>query len=117
MDEQTFMVNTERAVDYLNSLDKVFTFSFLFFLLRNDEFIIKVRVVSARAYHSLLMHNMCIRPTPEELENSGTPDFTIYNAGQFSCNRCTHYMTSSTSIDLNLARGKWSSSAPCTLGK
>ncbi|XP_010683064.2 phosphoenolpyruvate carboxykinase (ATP) 1 [Beta vulgaris subsp. vulgaris] len=102
MDEHTFMVNRERAVDYLNSLDKVFV---------NDQFLnwdpqnqIKVRIVSARAYHSLFMHNMCIRPTPEELENFGTPDFTIYNAGKFPCNRYTHYMTSSTSIDINLAR-------------
>ncbi|KAH9664177.1 phosphoenolpyruvate carboxykinase (ATP) [Citrus sinensis] len=102
MDEHTFLVNRERAVDYLNSLDKVFV---------NDQFLnwdpqnrVKVRIVSARAYHSLFMHNMCIRPTPEELENFGTPDFTIYNAGQFPCNRYTHYMTSSTSIDLNLAR-------------
>ncbi|XP_042467897.1 phosphoenolpyruvate carboxykinase (ATP) 1-like [Zingiber officinale] len=102
MDEHTFLVNRERAVDYLNSLDKVFV---------NDQFLnwdpehrIKVRIVSARAYHSLFMHNMCIRPTPEELEDFGTPDFTIYNAGQFACNRYTHYMTSSTSIDLNLAR-------------
>ncbi|KAK3004068.1 hypothetical protein RJ639_018599 [Escallonia herrerae] len=102
MDENTFLVNRERAVDYLNSLDKVFV---------NDQFLnwdpenrIKVRIVSARAYHSLFMHNMCIRPTPEELENFGTPDFTIYNAGQFPCNRYTHYMTSSTSIDLNLGR-------------
>ncbi|KAL5070689.1 hypothetical protein RYX36_021576 [Vicia faba] len=77
----------------------------------NDQFLnwdpenrIKVRIVSARAYHSLFMHNMCIRPSPEELENFGTPDFTIYNAGKFPCNRFTHYMTSSTSIDLNLAR-------------
>ncbi|GAB2254169.1 hypothetical protein Droror1_Dr00021978 [Drosera rotundifolia] len=102
MDEHTFMVNRERAVDYLNSLEKVFV---------NDQFLnwdpenkIKVRIVSARAYHSLFMHNMCIRPTPEELEDFGTPDFTIYNAGQFPCNRYTHYMTSSTSIDVNLAR-------------
>ncbi|KAI3798943.1 hypothetical protein L1987_34228 [Smallanthus sonchifolius] len=102
MDEHTFMVNRERAVDYLNSLEKVFV---------NDQFLnwdpenrIKVRIVSARAYHSLFMHNMCIRPSPEELENFGTPDFTIYNAGQFPCNRYTHYMTSSTSIDLNLGR-------------
>ncbi|KAK4490693.1 hypothetical protein RD792_001389 [Penstemon davidsonii] len=102
MDEQTFMVNRERAVDYLNSLDKVFV---------NDQFLnwdpenrIKVRIVSARAYHSLFMHNMCIRPTAEELESFGTPDFTIYNAGQFPCNRYTHYMTSSTSIDLHLGR-------------
>lgn len=90
MDEHTFMVNRERAVDYLNSLDKVRTFSFfLFFLIFlknftgrqknvlivtsfchpqvfvNDQFLnwdpeyrIKVRIVSARAYHSLFMHNM-----------------------------------------------------------
>ncbi|CAN4115170.1 unnamed protein product [Withania somnifera] len=102
MDEQSFLVNRERAVDYLCSLEKVFV---------NDQFLnwdannkIKVRIVSARAYHSLFMHNMCIRPTPEELENFGTLDFTIYNAGKFPCNRYTHYMTSSTSIDLNLAR-------------
>ncbi|KAH0936283.1 hypothetical protein HID58_013400 [Brassica napus] len=102
MDEHTFMVNRERAVDYLNSLEKVFV---------NDQFLnwdpenrIKVRIVSARAYHSLFMHNMCIRPTPEELESFGTPDFTICNAGQFPCNRYTHYMTSSTSVDLNLSR-------------
>ncbi|PKA60428.1 Phosphoenolpyruvate carboxykinase [ATP] [Apostasia shenzhenica] len=102
MDEHTFLVNRERAVDYLNSLDNVFI---------NDQFLnwdpnnrIKVRIVSARAYHSLFMHNMCIRPSPEELESFGSPDFTIYNAGQFPCNRYTHHMTSSTSIDINLAR-------------
>eukprot|EP01018_Ginkgo_biloba_P009987 Gb_08507 [translate_table: standard] len=102
MDENTFLVNRERAVDYLNSLDKVFV---------NDQFLnwdpehrLKVRIISARAYHSLFMYNMCIRPTPEELENFGTPDFTIYNAGQFPCNRYTHYMTSSSSLDLNLKR-------------
>lgn len=102
MDEHTFLVNRERAVDYLNSLEKVFV---------NDQFLnwdpvcrIKVRIISARAYHSLFMHNMCIRPTPEQLEDFGAPDFTIYNAGQFPCNRYTHYMTSSTSIDLNLRR-------------
>ncbi|KAG6520156.1 hypothetical protein ZIOFF_017193 [Zingiber officinale] len=46
----------------------------------------------------------CIRITPEELEDFSTPDFTIYNVGQFPCNRYTHYMTTSTSIDLNLDR-------------
>jgi phosphoenolpyruvate carboxykinase (ATP) len=102
MDEHTFLTNRERAVDYLNSLDKVFV---------NDQFLnwdpenrIKVRIISARAYHSLFMHNMCIRPTEEELEEFGTPDFTIYNAGKFPCNRYTHYMTSSTSVDINLGR-------------
>ncbi|XP_042409918.1 phosphoenolpyruvate carboxykinase (ATP)-like [Zingiber officinale] len=50
------------------------------------------------------IQNMCIRTTPEELEDFSTPDFTIYNVGQFPCNRYTHYMTTSTSIDLNLNR-------------
>ncbi|KAG5251074.1 phosphoenolpyruvate carboxykinase (ATP) [Salix suchowensis] len=103
MDEHTFMVNRERAVDYLNSLDKVFV---------NDQFLnwdpenrIKVRIVSARlTIRCSCTTCKCIRPTPEELEDFGTPDFTIYNAGQFPCNRYTHHMTSSTSIDINLAR-------------
>ncbi|CAI5509952.1 unnamed protein product, partial [Closterium sp. Naga37s-1] len=102
MDEETFFINRERAVDYLKSLDKVFV---------NDQFLnwdkenrVKVRIITSRAYHALFMHNMCIRPTPEELETFGEPDFTIYNGGKFPCNRFTHYMTSSTSIDINLKR-------------
>ncbi|GBG59163.1 hypothetical protein CBR_g32179 [Chara braunii] len=102
MDEETFLINRERAVDYLNCLDKVYV---------NDQFLnwdtknrIKVRIITARAYHSLFMYNMCIRPTQEELEDFGTPDFTIYNAGKFPCNRFTHYMTSATSVDIHLKR-------------
>lgn len=62
----------------------------------------KIRVVSARAYHCLFMHNMLIRPTEEELKSFGRPDFTIFNAGAFPCNRYTSFMTSSSSVDINL---------------
>lgn len=62
----------------------------------------KIRVVSARAYHCLFMHNMLIRPTEAELATFGRPDFTIFNAGAFPCNRYTSYMTSSSSVDVNL---------------
>src|SRR5205823_8832495 len=41
------------------------------------------------------------RPTKEELANFETPDFTIYNAGQFTANRLTTGMTSRTSIDIS----------------
>lgn len=47
---------------------------------------------------------MLIRPTPEELETYGEPDFTIYNAGQFPANRFTTGMSSTTSVELNLKR-------------
>ena len=63
---------------------------------------IKVRVVCARAYHCLFMYNMLIRPTEEELATFGKPDFTIFNAGAFPVNRHTSYMSSSTSVDLNM---------------
>ena len=66
---------------------------------------IKVRVVCARAYHALFMHNMMIRPTEQELAVFGKPDFTIFNAGAFPVNRYTSYMSSSTSVDVNLRCG------------
>ena len=59
-------------------------------------------MVSARAYHSLFMYNMLIRPTDEELATFGRPDFTIFNAGAFPVNRFTSYMSSSTSVDISL---------------
>ena len=43
---------------------------------------IKVRVICTRAYHALFMRNMLIRPTMEELESFGDPDWVIFNAGQ-----------------------------------
>lgn len=47
---------------------------------------------------------MLIRPTVKELEEFGTPDFIIYNAGQFPANRFTAGMTSSTSVEVNFKR-------------
>lgn len=99
MDEHTFKLNRERAVDYLNMLDRLYIFDG--YAGWDPEARRKIRVVCARPYHALFMHNMLIRPTEAELGNFGKPDFTIYNAGAFPANRHTTYMTSSTSIDIN----------------
>jgi len=48
------------------------------------------------------MHTMLIRPTKDELQNFGTPEFVIYNAGAFPANRLTAGMGSKTSVDLSL---------------
>lgn len=53
---------------------------------------------------ALFMHNMLIRPTDEELEDFGKPDFTVLNAGGFPANRYTSGMTSSTSVAINFRR-------------
>jgi phosphoenolpyruvate carboxykinase (ATP) len=61
-------------------------------------------LVGQHPYSHIQMNNMLIRPTAKELAEFGTPDFTIYNAGQFPANRFTAGMTSSTSVEINFKR-------------
>ena len=102
IDEHTFFLNRQRAIDYLNTRDQIYVFDG--FAGWDPNHRIKVRVICARAYHALFMHNMLIRPTREELENFGSPDCVIYNAGQFPANSFTAQMTSRTSVDISLER-------------
>ncbi|KAJ3101338.1 Protein kinase C-like 1 [Phlyctochytrium planicorne] len=102
INENSFMVNRERAIDYLNTRQRLYVFDG--FAGWDPKYRIKVRVICARAYHALFMRNMLIRPTEEELANFGEPDFTIFNAGEFPANRFTTGMTSTTSVSLNFAR-------------
>ncbi|KAG8972928.1 Protein kinase C-like 1, partial [Tulasnella sp. 427] len=102
MDEHTFEINRERAIDYLNTRDLVYVFDG--YAGWDPKYRIKVRVICARAYHALFMNNMLIRPTEAELQNFGEPDFIIYNAGQFPANRFTAGMTSTTSVEINFKR-------------
>ena len=102
IDEHTFLLNRQRAIDYLNTRDEVYVCDG--FAGWDPASRIKVRVLCARAYHALYMHNMLIRPTLDELERFGAPDYVIYNAGQFPANAFTAQMTSRTSIDLSLER-------------
>ncbi|KND03954.1 phosphoenolpyruvate carboxykinase [ATP] [Spizellomyces punctatus DAOM BR117] len=104
MSENAFMVNRERAIDYLNTRSRLYVFDG--FAGWDPKYRIKVRIVCARAYHALFMRNMLIRPTDEELANFGEPDFTIFNAGEFPANRYTTGMTSTTSICLNFKRAE-----------
>jgi len=102
LDENAFMVNLERAVDYLNTLERLYVIDG--FAGWDPRYRLKVRIVCSRPYHALFMHNMLIRPTAEELAAFGEPDFVIYNAGQFSANRYTSGMTSKTSIDVSFEK-------------
>ncbi|MEM7154707.1 MAG: phosphoenolpyruvate carboxykinase (ATP) [Myxococcota bacterium] len=102
LDEHVFMINRERAIDYLNTRPDIYVVDG--FGGWDPKHRIKVRVICSRAYHALFMHNMLIRPTDEELENFGEPDYTIINAGAFSANRYTSGMTSKTSVDLHFGR-------------
>ncbi|KAJ1922622.1 Protein kinase C-like 1 [Tieghemiomyces parasiticus] len=102
MSERVFRINHERAVDYLNTRERLYVFDG--FAGWDPKHRIKVRVVCARAYHALFMYNMLIRPTEQELAEYGDPDFTILNAGQFPANRYTTGMTSTTSVAISFER-------------
>jgi phosphoenolpyruvate carboxykinase (ATP) len=102
IDEHTFLLNRQRAIDYLNTRDQIYVVDG--FAGWDPSCRVKVRVLCARAYHALFMHNMLIRPTLDELERFGAPEFVIYNAGQFPANPYTAQMTSRTSVDLCLER-------------
>lgn len=47
----------------------------------------KIRIITSTAYHALFMHNMLIRPSKQEREAFGEPDFVIYNGGAFPANK------------------------------
>ena len=99
LDEQTFQINRERAIDYLNTRERLYVCDG--FAGWDPRYRIKVRIICSRPYHALFMRNMLIRPSPEELSNFGDADYTVYNAGEFPANKFTSHMTSATSIDVN----------------
>ncbi len=98
--EAVFRINRQRAIDYLNTRNTLYCVDA--FAGWDPKYRIKVRVVCARPYHALFMHNMLIRPSREELANFGEPDCVIFNAGTFPANRLTSEMKSNASIALSL---------------
>lgn len=99
LEHTSFVINRERAVDFLNTRERLYCIDG--FAGWDPAHRLKIRVICSRPYHALFMHAMLIRPAPEELDAFGTPDFVIFNAGQFPANRHTVGMTSKTSIDLS----------------
>ena len=100
MTAETYAINRERAIDYLNTREWMYCFDG--FAGWDPKYRLKIRVICSRPYHALFMHTMLIRPTPQEQESFGEPDYVILNAGTFPANRHTPGMTSKTSIDLNI---------------
>jgi phosphoenolpyruvate carboxykinase (ATP) len=101
-----FLTNRERAVDYLNTRQKLYIVDG--YAGWEESYRIPVRVITSRAYHALFMQNMLVKPRPEEMKNfekgGANKPFVIYNAGVFPCNRQTPGMSSSTSVSVSFKR-------------
>ena len=104
LSEDSFDLNREMAIAYLNSRERLFVIDG--FAGWDPEYQIKVRIICERAYHALFMHNMLIRPTSEELEDFQEPDAVIYNAGRTPASLDVDGVSSSTSIALHLDRAE-----------
>jgi phosphoenolpyruvate carboxykinase (ATP) len=104
LEPQSYMINRERAKDYLNTCRRLYCFDG--FAGWDPDYRVKVRVICDRPYHALFMTIMLIRPTRQELASFGAPDFVIYNAGRFPANRHTTGMSSKTSVDLSIENGE-----------
>ena len=103
IEPELFGINRERARDLLNLCDPVYCIDG--FAGWDPEYRIKVRIICSRAYHALFMHDMLIRPSAEELEAFGDPDYVIYNAGKFPAAHETTGL-SPTTVDLSFEDGE-----------
>jgi phosphoenolpyruvate carboxykinase (ATP) len=102
LDDADFLAHRRRAIDYLNTRDRLFIVDG--YAGWDPRWRIKVRVICTRAYHALFMHNMLIRPTAEELAAFGEPDYVILNAGPFPADRALTGGQSTTAIALSFER-------------
>lgn len=58
MDEHTFEINRERAIDYLNTRENVYVFDG--YAGADPKYRLKIRVIASRAYHALFMVSSCL---------------------------------------------------------
>jgi phosphoenolpyruvate carboxykinase (ATP) len=104
LEHDSFVQNRTLAREYLNDREVLYCIDG--FAGWDPARRLKVRVICARPYHALFMHNMLIRPTPQELAEFGEPDFVIYNAGRQPADDSVVGVTSNCSIDLSFEDGE-----------
>ncbi|KAI9208117.1 phosphoenolpyruvate carboxykinase [ATP] [Polychytrium aggregatum] len=105
LSELSFLQNRKRAMDFLNSRKRP-VYVVEGYAGWDPSARIKVRVVCTRAYHALFMRNMLILPSSEAEEQFGSPDFTIYNAGECSADPDVDGNTSATSVSISFDRSE-----------
>lgn len=99
VDEDVFDIAFDSAINFLNLRPQTFVVDG--YACWDPENRIKIRIICARAYHALFMRNMLIRPTDEEVENYGEPDWVIFNAGMSKVSSHLKGLTSDTSVQIN----------------
>jgi phosphoenolpyruvate carboxykinase (ATP) len=94
----------DRAIEFLDGCPRIYVLDG--FAGWDTENRLKIRIVCSRPYHALFMHNMLIRPTADELNSFGTPDYVIYNAGQCAADTSIEGVSNKSSVSLNFVSGE-----------
>ncbi len=102
MEHESFMINRERAIDYLNTRTTLYIVDA--YAGHDPAYRVRVRIVCERPYHALFMKNMLIEPPAEDLADF-SPDLLILNAGCFPANRYVKGVTTSCSVREEPSRG------------
>lgn len=79
---ETFNAIKKEIIDYLDGKE---VFLFDGFAGADPKYTRKFRIINELASQNLFIHNLLIRPTDEELENYGEPDYTMYVAPGYKC--------------------------------
>lgn len=99
---ESYEKNREIALDFLKDQERLYIIDG--FAGWDPNHRLKVRIVTSRPYHALFMHNMLMRPSLEELESFGEPDYVIFNAGAAPANPEVEGVSSDTCVALSFAR-------------
>ena len=105
LSEDSFEENRRKATAFLSTKETLYVMDG--FAGWDPKYRIKVRIVCARPYHALFMNNMLIRPTAEELETFGEPDYVVFNAGQEASDPKVEGVGSETCVSLSFERGEF----------
>ena len=97
--DEAFEANRSQAIDWINGQDTVYIMDG--YAGWDPKYQIKVRIVCCRPYHALFMNNMLIRPTAEQLETFGEPDYLVLNGGQAQADTSVEGVDTTTSVALN----------------
>lgn len=99
-DLRTFASIRQRAIDYLNTRERLYYCDG--FAGWHPRYRIKVRVICSLPHHALFLNIMFIPPDRKQLATFGQPDFTIYDAGAFLASRLGPGMGSPACVALSL---------------
>jgi phosphoenolpyruvate carboxykinase (ATP) len=103
--EASFLKLRDRAVRFLGQRQRLYVVDG--FAGWDPKRRLTIRVICARPYHALFMHNMLIRPTARELALFEKPDYVIYNAGDATADPATPGVSSTTSVSISFERGEF----------